>query len=213
MAWWRGITVQTIRTPNKHGLHAQTPCQKPLLTKKYIKGWLKYAKINLHRPVDFWKNVLWSNVTKLDFSGPMGQNNQGSWVEEHHPYCQTWRWTNLVMWVLCCYSLTVWLQVSGLFSEDYNAFQCVQWSLMIIRLSSRTVISSMHPNLPKLVQGSVSGFKSHWKIFGGIWRKQHQNGNQGIWVTCKLLHIKNELRFHQWGVSVANQKYLCILTK
>ncbi len=36
----------------------------PLLIKKNIKGRLEYAKINLDRPVEFQKDVLWSDVTK-----------------------------------------------------------------------------------------------------------------------------------------------------
>ncbi|KAL0150601.1 hypothetical protein M9458_054102, partial [Cirrhinus mrigala] len=43
------------------------------LDKEEQKGQLEHAKIHLDRPVEFWKNVLWSDVTKLELFGPMDQ--------------------------------------------------------------------------------------------------------------------------------------------
>ncbi len=59
--------MQSIRkTLDKHDLHVETSCQVPLLSKKNTKGPFEYAKIHLDRHVDFWKNVLSSDVTKLE---------------------------------------------------------------------------------------------------------------------------------------------------
>jgi len=54
--------------------------------------------------VEFWKNALWSYVTKLELFGPISgmQKRQSSWVEEHHLHGQTWTWSSLVMGVLFC---------------------------------------------------------------------------------------------------------------
>lgn len=52
--------------------HAGIGCQMPLLTKN-IKSRLEYANIHLDRPVEFWKNILWSDVTRLEHFGPVDQ--------------------------------------------------------------------------------------------------------------------------------------------
>lgn len=67
-------------------MRLETPHQMPLLTKKKIKGRLKYDNINLARPVEFWKNVLWSDETILELFGLMYQWHFWSKkAEEHTP--------------------------------------------------------------------------------------------------------------------------------
>ncbi len=79
-------------------------CRIPLLTKKNIKGQLQHAKIDLDRVVELWKNVLWSNVTKLELFEPMAaiclQKGQGLWAAEHCSHGQTWRWTRRSHFIL-----------------------------------------------------------------------------------------------------------------
>ncbi len=59
----KNISMQSTRkTLNKNCLHFRTPRQMPLSTKMNIKGQHEYAKMNLDRPVKFWKSM-----TKLDF--------------------------------------------------------------------------------------------------------------------------------------------------
>lgn len=58
-----------IRTLHKHGLHAGTPHQTPLLTKLNIKGRLEYAKNKyLNRPLEFRKNVFGIMIKLEPFS-------------------------------------------------------------------------------------------------------------------------------------------------
>ncbi len=71
----KNISMQSIRTQGKYGLHVGASCWMPLLTKKNIKRRLEHAKNYLDRPVEFWKNVLWRDVTQLEHFGPMNQWN------------------------------------------------------------------------------------------------------------------------------------------
>lgn len=63
--YFKVVTRLTITTNcEKHTCTNITWDTAPLLTKKKIKGRLKYEDINLARPVEIWQNVLWSNEKK-----------------------------------------------------------------------------------------------------------------------------------------------------
>uniref|UniRef100_A0A671NNV5 Transposase Tc1-like domain-containing protein n=1 Tax=Sinocyclocheilus anshuiensis TaxID=1608454 RepID=A0A671NNV5_9TELE len=73
-----------------YGLRVGASCRMPLLTKKNIK--------------EFWKNVLWSDVTKLELLDPWISGMSGAKkAGEHHLHGQTWRRTSPVMGVFYCY--------------------------------------------------------------------------------------------------------------
>ena len=60
----------TIRkTLGKNGIHGRVPRRKPLLTKKNAKARLTFAKKHLDDPQDFWRNVLWTDETKVELFG------------------------------------------------------------------------------------------------------------------------------------------------
>jgi len=41
-----------------YGLFGRVARRKPLLFKKNMATWLKFAKLHLNKPQDFWNNVL-----------------------------------------------------------------------------------------------------------------------------------------------------------
>ncbi len=53
----------------KNGIHERVPRQKPLLTKKYTKACLIFAKKYFDYPQDFWANILWIDETKVELFG------------------------------------------------------------------------------------------------------------------------------------------------
>ncbi len=53
----------------KNGIHGRVPRQNPLLIKKNTKSHLTFAKIYLDNPQDFWPNILWTDVTKVELLG------------------------------------------------------------------------------------------------------------------------------------------------
>ena len=40
--------------------------RKPLLSKKNMAAQLRFAKLHLIKPQDFWNNVLWTDQTKVE---------------------------------------------------------------------------------------------------------------------------------------------------
>ncbi|CAJ0939345.1 unnamed protein product [Ranitomeya imitator] len=60
------VSTRTIRRRlNEKGLYGRRPRKTPLLTPRHKKARLEFAKTYLKKPKTFWKNVLWSDETKL----------------------------------------------------------------------------------------------------------------------------------------------------
>lgn len=60
----------TIRkTLAKNGIHERVPRRKPLLSKKNIKARLTFAKKHLDDPEDCWRNILWTDESKIELFG------------------------------------------------------------------------------------------------------------------------------------------------
>ncbi|KAI3363740.1 hypothetical protein L3Q82_001204 [Scortum barcoo] len=53
----------------KGGIHGRVPRRKPLLSKKNTKDRLTFAKRYLDYPQDFWRNILWTDESKIDLFG------------------------------------------------------------------------------------------------------------------------------------------------
>ncbi len=53
----------------KNIIHGRVPRQKPLLTKKYTKAHLTFAKKYIDYPQDFWANILWTDEKKVSLFG------------------------------------------------------------------------------------------------------------------------------------------------
>lgn len=67
-----GTTVSTRTTRrrlNEKGLYGRIPRKTPLLTQRHKKARLELAKTFLRKPKTFWKNVLWSDETKVELFG------------------------------------------------------------------------------------------------------------------------------------------------
>ena len=61
------VNESTIRqTLNKHGVHGRIARRKPLLSKKNIAARLMFAKGNMDEPEGYWKNILWTDVSKVE---------------------------------------------------------------------------------------------------------------------------------------------------
>uniref|UniRef100_A0A3B4TNE5 Uncharacterized protein n=1 Tax=Seriola dumerili TaxID=41447 RepID=A0A3B4TNE5_SERDU len=74
------VHESTIRkTLNKQGIYGRTPRRKPLLTKKNIAARLKFVKEHIDTLQRYWRNVLWTDETKIELFG--GKNTQ------HYIWC------------------------------------------------------------------------------------------------------------------------------
>ena len=57
------------RTLNNNGVHGRVARRKPLLSKKNIAAHLQFAKDHVDKPEGYWKNVLWTDETKIELFG------------------------------------------------------------------------------------------------------------------------------------------------
>ncbi|MBN3293577.1 TCB1 transposase, partial [Polypterus senegalus] len=57
------------RTMNNNGVHGRVARRKPLLSKKNITARLQFAKDYVDKPEVYWKNVLWTDETKIELFG------------------------------------------------------------------------------------------------------------------------------------------------
>ena len=65
-----GVHEATIRKRlNKNGVHGRIARRKPLLSTKNIATYLKFAKDHLDDPEGYWKNVLWTDESKVELFG------------------------------------------------------------------------------------------------------------------------------------------------
>lgn len=63
---------------NKYGLSGKVARTKHLLSKKKMAAWLRVAKLHPNKPHNFWRNVLWTEHTKVD----MFNNNTHCYIWE-----------------------------------------------------------------------------------------------------------------------------------
>lgn len=70
------------RRLNEANLFGRISRKTPLLSKKNISKRLSFARTNEGKSLNFWKNVLWSDETKINRIGPDGR------VFLHRPICQ-----------------------------------------------------------------------------------------------------------------------------
>ncbi|KAL2101691.1 hypothetical protein ACEWY4_003452 [Coilia grayii] len=69
------VSTRTIRRRlNEKGLYGRIPRKTPLLTQRHKKARLEFAKTYLRKPNTFWKNVLWSDETKVELFGKRHQH-------------------------------------------------------------------------------------------------------------------------------------------
>ncbi|KAI4888813.1 hypothetical protein NFI96_005447 [Prochilodus magdalenae] len=69
------VSTRTIRRRlNEKGLFGRIPRKTPLLTQRHKKARLEFAKTYLRKPKTFWKNVLWSDETKVELFGKRHQH-------------------------------------------------------------------------------------------------------------------------------------------
>ena len=61
------VNESTVRlTLNKSGVHGRIARRKPLLSKKNIAARLMFAKGHMDEPEGYWKNILWTDVSKVE---------------------------------------------------------------------------------------------------------------------------------------------------
>lgn len=70
------------RRLNEANLFGRISRKKPLLSKINISKRLNFAKTHQEKGLNFWKNVLWSDETKINRIGPDGR------IFVHRPICQ-----------------------------------------------------------------------------------------------------------------------------
>ena len=58
-----GSTIS--RSLHKAGLYEQGARKKPLLKKTYLKAHMEFVKNHLNDTAGMWRNVLWSDETKI----------------------------------------------------------------------------------------------------------------------------------------------------
>lgn len=62
------VTERTIGNAlHLHGLYGRSARKAPYLQKRHVEAHLKFAKLHLDKPVEYWENVVWSDETKLEF--------------------------------------------------------------------------------------------------------------------------------------------------
>lgn len=65
-------SVTVRRRLLKHNLAARSPRKVPLLNKKHISARLKFAKEHVDWPVEQWRNILWTDESKIVLFGGTG---------------------------------------------------------------------------------------------------------------------------------------------
>lgn len=64
------VSKKTIsRELHRHSLRSRSPRKTPFLKKSHMSARLTFAKEYLNKPIEFWKNVLWSDETKIVLFG------------------------------------------------------------------------------------------------------------------------------------------------
>ena len=62
------VSRKTVsRTCKRNGLHGCRPSKTPLLKKRHLQARLKFARDKLDKGEAYWKSVIWSDETKLEF--------------------------------------------------------------------------------------------------------------------------------------------------
>ena len=61
------VTERTIGNAlHRHGLYGRSARKTPFLKKRHVEARLKFAKLHLDKPVEYWENVVWSDETKIE---------------------------------------------------------------------------------------------------------------------------------------------------
>ena len=55
----------TAQSEKNYGLFGRVARRKSVLFKDNMTAWLRFAKLHLKKPQHFWKNVLWTDETKV----------------------------------------------------------------------------------------------------------------------------------------------------
>jgi len=59
----------------KYGMFGRVDRRKLLLSKKNMAARLRFANLHLNKSQDFWKNVLWTDETKVEIFGHNAQSH------------------------------------------------------------------------------------------------------------------------------------------
>ena len=84
-----GTKVSVNRVLYRHNLKGHSARKKPLLQNRHKKARLQFATAHGDKDRTFWRNVLWSDETKIELFGHNDHHEARGW--QHH-----------VMGVLCC---------------------------------------------------------------------------------------------------------------
>ena len=79
------VSSKTIRRRlNEVSLRGCIAQRKPFVSKKNIKSRIDFAKENLKKPINFWKNVLWSDESKFCRWGSDGKRYVWRPINQEH---------------------------------------------------------------------------------------------------------------------------------
>lgn len=81
---------------HRHSFHTQLPRKTPLLKKRHVEACLKFATQHLEKPVDYWKNVVWSDETQMEIFSNNTRchvwRRNGSAYDPKYTYSEVQRW-------------------------------------------------------------------------------------------------------------------------
>ena len=103
------VSISTVkRVRYRHNLKGRSARKKPLLQNRHKKAGLWFATAHGDKNCTFWRNVLWSDSTKIELFG----HNDHCYVwrikgeackpKNTIPNCEAWGWQHHVVGVLCC---------------------------------------------------------------------------------------------------------------
>uniref|UniRef100_A0A673WX14 Phosphatidylinositol 4-phosphate 5-kinase type-1 gamma-like n=1 Tax=Salmo trutta TaxID=8032 RepID=A0A673WX14_SALTR len=103
------VSVSTVkRVLYQHNLKGRSARKKPMLQNHHKKNRLRFATAHGDKDRTFWRNVLWSDETKIELFGHddhsyvWRKKGGGLQAEEHHPNREGQGWQHHVVGVLCC---------------------------------------------------------------------------------------------------------------
>ena len=101
------VTKTTIsNTLGQEGLESCSARCVPLLKPVHVQACLKFAREHMDDPEEDWENIMWSDETKIELFGKNSTcrvwRKKNAELQEHHIYCEAWRWTHHALGLFFC---------------------------------------------------------------------------------------------------------------
>ena len=113
--------------------------------------WLKFAKLHVDKPQDFWNNVLWTDETKVEISGHNAQQHiwrKPNTTYEHKHVILTVKHSGGGVIIWACFTAAGPRHLALIESTmNSSVYQSILDSICLTAKSVRTMISSTQANL------------------------------------------------------------------